>query len=467
MTTTLLDVRPSRRALLGGAAALGLGGLSLKSARAANADVDVVIVGAGAAGIGAGLALKHNGISCRILEADSRIGGRALTDTTTFKGAKGKAVPFDIGCAWIHAYHTGDPFADWSRQLHYDTQAHSLGVNRLFYGRTPFSSLMVKMIEEDEEAFVALFKTSGDVAASSVIKDWQRPMDATATYMGPMDMGVDFDDLSTADFVAMADYEPNYLVREGYGTLIKQVGLMGGLDIVLSTPVTAIDTSGTGVKVTTGGARPGTINAKAVIVTVSTGVLASGAIKFTAPLPQTTQQAIDDVPMGLLAKIPLQVPGIGHYLDGIGPYDNVLDQGGNGFTRDDIYFLAWPWDSDLMVGFVGGKFGWDMSRKGQKVAVDYAKQKLGDLLGSSVQKRVTRGLLTPWATNKLTLGAYSAAKPGKHASRAALAQPVAGGRLVFAGEATAPAGMFATASGAYLAGQAAATGITAAVAKAG
>jgi monoamine oxidase len=462
----LLDLRPSRRSMLGGAVALGA--LSLKSARAANADVDVVIVGAGAAGIGAAYALQHHGISFRIVEADTRIGGRALTDTTTFrsgaKGNGGKAVPFDIGCAWIHAYKPDDPFADWSRKLKYDTQAHSLGVNRLFYGKTPFSSLMTRMVEKDEEAFIELFKKSGDVAASSVAGDWQRPMDAAATYMGPMDMGVDFDALSTADFTAMADYEPNYLVREGYGTLIKQVGLSGGFDIALGTHVTAIDTSGAGVKVTT---NKGTIAAKAVIVTVSTGVLASGAIRFTPPLPQAAQQAIDDVPMGLLVKIPLQVPGIGHYLDGIGPYDNVLDQGGNGFTGDDIYFLAWPWDSDLMVGFVGGKLGWEMSRGGQKDAVAYARRKLGDLLGSNVSRHVQRGLMTPWATNKLTLGAYSAAKPGKHASRAMLAQPLFGGRLTFAGEATGPNGMFATASGAYWAGQAAATGITAAIAKAG
>jgi monoamine oxidase len=469
MTVQPFDLRPSRRALLGGAAAFGLGALSLKSARATGADFDVIVVGAGVAGIGAGLALKQAGVSFRILEAADRIGGRALTDTTFFRSADGKsAVPFDIGCAWIHAYHPGDPFADWSRKLNFDTQAHSLEVNRLFYGKTPFSSLMVEMVGQNETAFEDAFKKAGDVAASSVIKDWQRPMDAAATYMGPMDMGVDFDDMSTADFVAMADYEPNYLVREGYGTLIRRVGELGDLNVQLSTPVTAINTLDAGVEVATAGKHPGKLKAKAVIVTVSTGVLAANAIAFSN-LPPATAQAIEDVPMGLLAKIPLQVPGIGHYLDGIGPYENILEQGGNGFTRDDIYFLAWPWDSDLMVGFVGGKFGWDMSQKALKdprIPLDYARQKLGDLLGSGAAKHVKRGLMTPWATNRLTLGAYSAARPGKHASRAVLAQPV-DGKLIFAGEATAPEGMFATASGAYMAGWAAADVAAKAAVKAG
>jgi monoamine oxidase len=289
---------------------------------------------------------------------------------------------------------------------------------------------------------------SPDVAASSLVTDWQRPMDATATYMGPMDMAVDFKDLSTADFAAMADYDPNYLVREGYGTLVKMVALQAGLDIVLGTPVTGIDYGGPGVTVTTGGRKPGAMRAKTVIVTVSTGVLAATDIRFTPALPVATQGAIADLPMGLLAKIPLQIPGISHYIDGIAPYDNVLDESDG---LDDIYFLAWPWDSDLMVGFVGGQFAWDLSKQGPAAAVAYAREKLGNIFGSNVARRVKRGLLTPWASDPLARGAYSAAKPGKHASRAILAQPVQD-KLFFAGEAVAPDGMFATCSGAYMSG---------------
>ncbi|MEI9993821.1 MAG: NAD(P)/FAD-dependent oxidoreductase [Rhizomicrobium sp.] len=451
------DYPTSRRAVLGGLAALGAAPFVLRGAWAFATDVDVIIVGAGAAGIGAAIALKQAGLTARILEADNRIGGRALTDTTTFRGKDGKAVPFDIGCAWIHRFETGDPFADWSRKLHFDTQAHDLGVNRLFYGKTPYSDLMVRFLDEDEDKAKKAFAGAGDVPASSVITDWDKPMDAAATYMGPMDMGVDFDSLSTADFTAMDEYDPNYLVREGYGTLVKTVGSQSGLDIVLNAPVTAIDTGGSGVKVTIGGRHPGALTARAVIVTVSTGVLASGAIRFPAGLPPATQDAIGDVPMGLLAKIPLQIPGISHYLDGVQPYYNLLQENAG---LDDIYFLAWPWNSDLMVGFVGGKFGWDLSRKGQAAAIAYAKDKLSNIFGSDIKRRVRRGLLTPWATNPLARGAYSAARPGKHASRAVLAQPVHS-RLFFAGEATAPGGMFATCSGAYSAGTQAASRIAA------
>ena len=61
------------------------------------ADVDVVVVGAGCAGLAAAKHLRAAGLTFRVVEAMDRIGGRAWTTTTDF------GVPFDIGCAWIHA----------------------------------------------------------------------------------------------------------------------------------------------------------------------------------------------------------------------------------------------------------------------------------------------------------------------------------------------------------------------------
>ena len=436
----------TRRAVLGGIGALGAGSIGLTASRAGSSNIDVVIVGAGAAGIGAAIRLQKAGFRCRIVEAASRVGGRALTDTTTFRRADGSPIAFDIGCAWIHRYGDSDPFTQWSRKYRFETQVHDLEVTRLAYGPTRYSESMVKLLGRYETDLKKIMEKSRDVAANRIVPSWQRPMDAAATYMGPMDMTVDFDELSTADFVAMADYDPNYLVREGYGTLVKYVALQNSLDIALRTSVTQIDTRGAGVQVSTDNA--GTIDAKAAIVTVSTGVLAKNNIRFLPDLPAATQNAIADLPMGLMAKIPLQLPGVNHYIDGIQPYDNVVDEGD---ALNDIYFLAWPWDSDLMVGFVGGKFAWELSRLGQAAAIDFAKQKLVDLFGSDIAPRVTAGLMTPWATDPLVLGAYSAAKPGKHASRAVLARPIQK-KLYFAGEATGPKGMFATCSGAYMAG---------------
>ncbi|RZK76200.1 MAG: FAD-dependent oxidoreductase, partial [Methylobacterium sp.] len=56
----------------------------------------VVVVGAGVAGLAAARHLRQAGIAVTLVEAGSRIGGRA--HTVPFNGA-----PFDLGAGWLHA----------------------------------------------------------------------------------------------------------------------------------------------------------------------------------------------------------------------------------------------------------------------------------------------------------------------------------------------------------------------------
>ncbi|MDP9862245.1 MULTISPECIES: flavin monoamine oxidase family protein [Streptosporangium] len=75
----------SRRALLGGAAALGVGaatgvlGFPVRPARAAD-QPRVAIVGAGIAGLAAALRLADKGIGATVYEADTRVGGRIYSN---------------------------------------------------------------------------------------------------------------------------------------------------------------------------------------------------------------------------------------------------------------------------------------------------------------------------------------------------------------------------------------------------
>lgn len=54
---------------------------------------DVVMIGAGVAGLAAAQKLQSLGRSVVVVEASSRVGGRALTDRSSF------SVPTDLGCA--------------------------------------------------------------------------------------------------------------------------------------------------------------------------------------------------------------------------------------------------------------------------------------------------------------------------------------------------------------------------------
>src|SRR6516164_6685624 len=62
-------------------------------------SVDVIIVGAGAAGIAAARRLAAAGRRIVVLEAASEVGGRCVTDNTTF------AVPYDRGA---HSLYLAD-----------------------------------------------------------------------------------------------------------------------------------------------------------------------------------------------------------------------------------------------------------------------------------------------------------------------------------------------------------------------
>ncbi len=451
MATTKAVLPLTRRDLMAGMAALTAAGCT----PGGGSDHDVVVIGAGAAGIGAARTLQALGRNCMVIEAANRIGGRALTDTRTFP------IPFDIGCAWIHAGMT-NPFYEMALERGYRLRKHDVDtLNQLFFDGRWQGEDGVKQVDGASKDIVKQAEDDArggkDVALAGIMPACTEPAAAAATFMGPMDASVDFRNESTIDLTEEegAEYDPNYLVKEGFGTLVADVGR--AIPVSLSTTAQAVHHDRSGVRVET---SRGTIRAKAVIVTVSTGVLQRDAIRFDPGLPVDTQAAIHNLPMGLLTKIPLLIPGVDHYGHDIAPYQNVLNevaptpgQPPCSEANGNFYFLAWPWDSDLMVGFIGGSYAWALASRPQEEVVDYAIESLAKIYGSDIGKKVTKRLVTKWGTEPLSWGAYAAAEPGHAAARDILRRPV-NGRLFFAGEAVAEDGLFATCGGAYLSGAA-------------
>jgi monoamine oxidase len=423
---------PNRRQVVAGIMASA----ALPRAVAAQAaNPDVIVIGAGSAGIAAARRVIASGKTVQVIEAEGRIGGRAYTESETF------GVPYDHGCAWLQG--PGDlPHVQAARDLGFTLQDHSNPRDVFYVGdrRASYSEQ-----SQYDRAYARLYQaldTRRDVSAASLAQATQ-PMDGVAhTWTGPMDFGVDLDALSTADFNVYPEYDINYLVREGLGSLVAYLGR--SLPVSLNTSATAVDWSGKGVQVTT---PRGTLRAQAVIVTVSTGVLGSGAIKFTPELPSTKQQAISDVPMGLLTRIGLQFDGARF---GLSPNDLLTYAVPNTLPAEACYFLAFPTGHDIAVGFVGGQFGWDLSRAGEAAAVDFALGEFIKMMGSNARKHFVKGHMSGWADNPLTLGAYSAARPGRASARTVLAEPL-GDRVFFAGEAVAGP-YIALMSGAHLSG---------------
>jgi len=386
-------------------------------------QTDVAIVGAGSAGLNAARKLQELGFTTVIVEARNRIGGRAWTETDTF------GFPFDRGCAWLHAADD-NPYTPLAREWGYTLHKHDNTLDLLYLGdreataaeRDSTGALELRL---DEQTYKR-GRSGKDIAAERLARRRGLLDDAVATYQGPMSKAVDLDEMSTVDFVTMGtDVEPNLLIKEGYGSLVARYGQ--GLPVSLNTPVQRIRYSGPGVVLET---PSGAINARACIVTASTGVLAAEKIAFDPLLPDWKRDAIDDVPMALFAKIPLQFSQAKFKRN---EFDDLLRE-----TRGnrDIYFLAWPFGLNLVVGFVGGDFAWELSAAGEEEAIDFGRGALRKMLGSDVDKYFVKGALTKWASDPWALGAYSAARPGRAASRANLRRPVAD-RIFFAGEACA------------------------------
>src|ERR1700722_17637317 len=85
----------SRRRFVAASAA-SAAGVAAPAWGATGPDAEIVVIGAGAAGIAAARRVAATKARVIVLEAADHIGGRCITDTTTF------GVPFDRGAHWIH-----------------------------------------------------------------------------------------------------------------------------------------------------------------------------------------------------------------------------------------------------------------------------------------------------------------------------------------------------------------------------
>ena len=408
---------------------------------------DIVIVGAGSSGLSAAKKLQELGTSYVVLEASDRIGGRAYTESNIL------GQPVDHGCSWISGSND-NIFSDLGRNNNFTLVDHSNPKIEMFErDGTKSPNEAVKEYNKSEVRIKEILRDTGrrgiDIPASKIIPKVPYG-ECFQNWEGALNYAVDVDQISTAEYWHSKDTQPSFIVKEGLGSLVTT--LNNNFPIALNTSVLDIDYSGSGVKVVTSN---GTILAKACICTVSIGVLKSGKIKFTPKLSNKTQKALDGIQMGLLLKIPLLFDGsrLGFTENSFLQYDIAPKNIGSG-----CYFLAWPTGHDYIVGFIGGRFAWNLSKQGEDKIIEYALSKLESLAGCNISKHFLKGFVSDWANNPLTKGSYSAVKPGCYGARESLSEPVAE-KLIFAGEATA-GNLAGLVNGAYESGKMAAARIS-------
>jgi len=415
---------------------------------------DFLVVGAGVAGIAAARALQARGLSCLVLEAKDRIGGRAYTDATGF----------DHGASWLHQAND-NPLTGFAEALGFETVDHDKLRQRLLFTKGRFATTAERhAFAAAEDHFWRVIEAAAadgapDRPASDAAPEGGRFDPLVAHWEGAQICAAELSRMSLHDFVATALDGPNLLLRRGLGTLVST--LAEGLPIRLNAPVMQLDWSGNHVEAS--GAF-GRIRAQAAIITVSTGVLAQGGITFTPDLPAEKRAAIKALPLGLLNKLAFPIPpGV---LPEFGPFASLRRDIATPGDRP-ISWIARPFGAPVMLAFIGGSLAWELSRAGKQASEAHARAEFARVFGAEAAAALGQPIITDWGGDPHFLGSYSHAIPGGQAARRVLGEPLGDGRLIFAGEACHPR-FAATVAGAWLSGEAAAqqlAGGRAAVAK--
>ncbi|MDU6747300.1 MAG: NAD(P)/FAD-dependent oxidoreductase [Bradyrhizobium sp.] len=399
-------------------------------------SIDIAIIGAGAAGLGAAHALQGRGVSCIVLEARDRIGGRAHTIMAS------PDVTFDLGCGWLHSADR-NAFVAIAEQLSFTIdksrppwrdQAYEAAFPR--EERAEFIGALEAFFTRTAEAAAR----GHDAPASDYLEPdnrWNGMIDAICTYLN----GCELEQMSLLDFEAYADTEVNWRIRRGYGALVAAYG--AGLPIALNCNVTLIDHGDTRIRLTT---SQGTLTADKVIVTVPTNLIADEAIRFRPPLPAKVEAAAG-LPLGLDNKVTLALDGWEHL-----PKDSGMR--GRSHTARVGSFQLRPFGQPCIEGFYGGSFAREIEAAGAGALAAQAIDDVVALLGHDIRKSLKPLAESRWGADPFARGAYSHALPGHAGKRAVLAAPV-DDRLFFAGEAT-PPDFFSTAHGARDSGERAA-----------
>lgn len=392
---------------------------------------EVVVIGAGCAGIAAARALQAMGRSCVVLEGGLRVGGRAFTESTSL------GAPFDHGATWLHQANDNPLTPQAGPSMDHDSvRERHLWLGTRFANAAELAEHAAAAAAFDNA--LAAAPAMPDRAVAAITPKGGRWDADVSHWWGNQINGAPLSDISLEDFRATDLDGPNLLPEAGVGGIVAR--LAEGLPIRLGARVARLRWDGAEV-VAEGGF--GTVRARSAIVTVSTGVLAAGSLRFHPDLPATTQDALHGLPMGLLSKVGFRgrIP--------LPPFHSAR-HAVSGSRPSPFGWIAAPFDRDHVCGFIGGQAAWNLAHDGE--TAEAARADLEAIFGRCI---LGPAVMTNWASDALFRGSYSHARPGHHGSRAILGAPLAGGRLVLAGEAC-HARFAATVAGAWLSGEAAA-----------
>src|SRR5437588_10842876 len=278
----------NRRNFIAGSAALA--SAPALGAVAASGETDVAIIGAGAAGIAAARKLAAAERRFALLEASDHVGGRCVTDTRTF------GVPFDRGAHWVHMPDI-NPVAKLAGRSGLDLypappgQKLRIGKRNAREGEMEdYLATLVRANRAIQDAARGKADVSSMQALPKDLGDWRA---AVEFVLGPYTCGKTLDEISAVDFSRALERDSDAYCRQGYGALLAK--LAADLPVQFGVAAQRVVSTRNSVEIETARGR---IVARAVIVTVSTGVLGADKIRFEPALPPRQRDAVAKLSLG-------------------------------------------------------------------------------------------------------------------------------------------------------------------------
>jgi monoamine oxidase len=403
----------NRRALVGGLAASTLA-FSVRAGTVT--DTDVIIIGAGYAGISAARQLKALGIQAVILEARDRVGGRAFTDTQSL-GRK-----FDKGPYWLHNKAT-NPVVPLAK-------AAGIGLTESAYSNMAvFDDGAISQAMTLEK-----FNQAGEAAERKMLSPFARLKDRPlGSVVSGADLGQKY--IRNVFAVEMGD-NPDLVSLQGYYNLeagedlVPATGmgglitsLSGGLDIRLNCPVSRIawkEAHGVTVE-----GPFGRLTARKIIVTVSTGVLAKGAMRFDPALPLATQEAISNLPMGAFEKVGMMLSQPMPDLPEYALVNKYVEQG-------KYHALLVTPDKQLVTALLPSPLSRELYAEGLPAVHAFALDLFKNVVGNKINVAMIAN--SDWHRDPYAMGSYAYQTVGHAAARKGYSQPIED-RLFLTGEA--------------------------------